>query len=96
MVVDDVAPYWHFVLQHDWDKHSLSVGTCGIIANIFPEGMSTDQSTGTALDAQDQYIGDKHFFSAQTTWIHEKQDWNGSFVLGYTANPHTDGFNSFP
>lgn len=96
-VVDDVAPYWRLVLQHEWDKHSLSVGTYGIIANIFPVDMShgpTDRFTDIAFDAQYQYIADKHLFSAQSTWIHEKEDWDGSFALGNTAKK-SDTLNTF-
>jgi hypothetical protein len=97
MVLDNLAPYWRFVLQHQWGNHSLSAGTYGTVAKIFPQGNShgpTDQFTDIALDAQYQYIGDKHLFSAQTTWIHEKQDWDASFGLGNAANP-SDSLNTF-
>ncbi len=89
MVVDDAAPYWRVALQHHWGKHSLSVGTYGIVAKIFPSGYTsglTDKFTDTALDAQYQYISRKHLFSVETTWIHEHQDWDASFAFGNTAN----------
>lgn len=88
-VVDDAAPYWRLALQHQYKRHSFSVGTYGIIADIYPGGMDsgpTDQFTDIAFDAQYQYIADKHIFSVQSTWIREKQDWDASFALGLTAN----------
>lgn len=98
IVVDDVAPYWRLVLQHQWEKeHSLSVGTYGMVANIFPGGNShgpTDKFTDIAFDAQYQYIVKKHVLSAQTTWIHENQDRDASFALGNTANK-SDHLNTF-
>jgi hypothetical protein len=97
MVVDDVAPYWRLALQHHWGKQSLSLGTYGLLAKIFPGGASsgsTDKFTDIAFDAQYQYLGGKHLFSAAATWIHEKQDWDASFPLGITAN-ESDRLNTF-
>lgn len=88
-IVDGVAPYWRLALQKIWDKQSVSVGTYGLMANIFPAGNTagpSDRFTDLALDAQYQYIGQKHIFSVQSTWIHERQEWNASFALGNTAN----------
>jgi hypothetical protein len=94
MVVDGIAPYWRLALQSQWEnKHSLSVGTYGIVANIFPNGNSNgpnDKFTDIAFDAQYQYIVKKHIFSCQTTWIHERQNWDASFSLGNTANRSDD------
>ena len=93
MVVDDASPYWRLALQHQWKEHSLSVGTYGMVARIYPSGFTsgpTDRFTDTAVDAQYQYISKKHVFTAETTWIHEKQDYNASFYLGNTANRSDD------
>ncbi len=38
--VQGAAPYWRLVLQHQWGDHSLSAGTYGIWAKLFPGGMS--------------------------------------------------------
>jgi hypothetical protein len=97
MVVDDVAPYWRLALQQQWNEHSLSVGTYGIVADILPEGMSdgsTDKFTDIAFDAQYQYIGKKNIFSAQSTWIHEKQDIDASFAKGNSSN-RSDSLTTF-
>jgi hypothetical protein len=88
-VVSDFAPYWRLALQHSWGRHYLSAGTYGMAAEVFPAGETggpTDKFTDLALDAQYQYLTDKHMFSAHTTWIHEDQDWDASFPLGIAAN----------
>jgi hypothetical protein len=87
-VLHGAVPYYRLVLQHQWGKHSLELGTYGLYAKISPEGRTsgpTDKFTDVGLDAQYQYIGKKHVLSAQTTWIHEDQDWDASFPLGNTA-----------
>ncbi|OGW46376.1 MAG: hypothetical protein A2Y66_05375 [Nitrospirae bacterium RBG_13_41_22] len=97
MVVDDIAPYWRLALQHQWKEHSLSAGIYGMTANIFPEGNNSgpsDKFADIAFDAQYQYIGKKHILSAQSSWIHEKQDWDASFTRGNTAN-HSNSLNTF-
>jgi hypothetical protein len=89
-VVDGAVPYWRLALQQQWQDHSLSVGTYGLVADIFPGGGNggpTDKFTDIALDAQYQYITRKHRVSLQTTWIHEKQNWDASFPSAGTANP---------
>jgi len=97
IVVDGIVPYWRVAIQRQWGKHSLSMGTYGMITDIFPPGTTSGPSgrfTDTALDAQYQYLNQKHAFSAAATWIHEHQDWKASFPLGSTANPvdHLDTF----
>lgn len=85
VIVDDAVPYWRLALQHQWNNHSLEVGTYGLVADIFPEGTNhgdTDRFTDIALDAQYQWITENHIFSVQSTWIHEDQDWDASFALG--------------
>jgi hypothetical protein len=88
MEVDGMAPYWRLALQQQRGKHSFSIGTFGLTADIFPEGMtsgSTDRFTDIAFDTQYQYIGKTHLVSAHASWIHEYQDWDASFPLGNTA-----------
>jgi hypothetical protein len=87
-VVHGAVPYWRLALQHQRGKHSLELGTYGLYAKISPEGRTsgpTDKFTDIALDAQYQYIGNKHLLTAGTTWIHEDQDWDAGFRLGNTA-----------
>ena len=97
MVVDDAAPYWRVALQHQWKDHSLSLGTYGMVAEIFPSGHTSgpaDRFTDIALDAEYQFIGEKHILSAESTWIHEDQDRGASFHLGDAAH-HSDFLTTF-
>ena len=98
MVVDDLASYWRVFLQKQWQKkHVLSVGTYGISARIFPEGTDsgpTDRFTDIAFDAEYQYLGEPHTVSVESTWIHEKQNWDASHDLGNTEN-RSDSLDTF-
>ena len=88
-VVDGAVPYWRVALQKQWNEGSLAIGTYGLVANVFPSGATsgpTDRFTDIAVDAQYQYIRQKYRITLETTWIHEKQEWNASFSQGDTAN----------
>jgi len=84
-------PYWRFALNHEWGPNSIMVGTFGMQADRYPNNLDattpTDRFTDTALDAQYQYITDPHTFTAQATYIHEKQDLNATFAMGGSTNP---------
>jgi hypothetical protein len=56
------------------------------IPNLKESRGPSNQFTDVALDAQYQFIGKKHLFSAQTTWIHEIQNRDASFDLGSAQN----------
>ena len=97
MVVDDLAPYWRVFLQKQWKKHVLSIGTYGIYARVFPGGADsgpTDSFTDIAFDAEYQYLSEPHIVSVESTWIHEKQDWDASHDLGNTEHA-SDSLNTF-
>ena len=90
-------PYWRFAYAHDWGPNSVMFGTYGMVVNVFPNNLSTstptDRYRDAAVDAQYQYITDPHTFTAQATYIWEKQLYNASFPLtqqtgaGYGAGP---------
>ncbi len=96
--VSGAAPYWRLALQlHPKENHFLSVGTYGMYAKIFPEGLHhgpTDKFTDIAFDAEYQYTGKKNLLSVESTWIHERQEWDASFPLGITAKS-SDTLNTF-
>lgn len=83
-------PYWRLALNHEWGSHSIMVGTFGMQADRYPSNLDpttpTDRFTDTALDAQYQYITDPHTFTAQATYIREKQDLNATFLAGGSTN----------
>jgi hypothetical protein len=92
-VLDGAAPYWRLALQRVWGEgtHSAMIGTYGIDARKFPDSLDpagpTDRFLDAAVDAQYQYITDRHRFSAQATWIREKQSLDASFGSGGASNP---------
>jgi hypothetical protein len=75
-------PYYRVALTHDWDAHSLMVGVFGLRAKVFPDNTdpttATDRFTDDGVDAQYQYITNPHTFTAQLTYIHEKQAFDAS------------------
>ena len=84
--LDGYNPYWRLAYNHEWGPNSLMVGTYGMIVKKYPDNTvadtATDKFTDTAFDAQYQYITDPHTFTAQTTYIHERQNWDASFPTG--------------
>jgi hypothetical protein len=91
-VLDGTAPYWRLALQHTWGEgtHSAMIGTYGISARKFPDSLDptgpTDRFRDVGVDAQYQYLTDRHRFSAQATWIREKQSLDASFASGGASN----------
>lgn len=87
-------PYWRLALQHEWNDHSAMIGTYGAVYDQYPDNTNptgaTDRFRDIGVDAQYQYITDKHRFSAQLNLIRERQDWNASTM----SNPSTT-LNSF-
>jgi len=76
-------PYWRLAWNQDWGASSLMVGTYGMQVDTYPDATNrsgpTDRYTDTALDAQYQYLSDPHIFTAQATFIHEKQHYDATF-----------------
>jgi hypothetical protein len=91
-VVHGASPYWRFAYEYRWDRNSLSVGTYGIVAKVYPGGGlplrgPTDQFTDVAGDLQYQFIGEDHLFTVLATYIHENQKFNASTLSGGAQNP---------
>jgi len=80
--LDGDNPYWRLALQHDWEggKHSAEVGIYGLVADVFPDNQvltgPTDHFRDTGIDAQYQYITDRHRVSGQVNFVRESADWN--------------------
>jgi hypothetical protein len=93
-VVTSYAPYWRIAYEHQWDRNSWSVGAYGMSTKITPAdepvSASFDRFRDVAIDSQYQFIGDEHIFSAQATYIKERQSLDATFALGDSANPTND------
>jgi hypothetical protein len=89
-------PYWRLALQHDWDsgRQSAMVGTYGLVVDRYPDNTlltgPTDHFRDIGIDAQYQYLTDRHRFTAQMNYVRENQSWSP----GASANP-TDKLASF-
>jgi hypothetical protein len=90
-VIQGLSPYWRLGYESRWDRHSLFVGTYGIVTGIQPgNGLAlrgpVDRYTDTAGDVQYQFIGEQHLFTLLGTYIHENQRLNSSFANGLASN----------
>jgi hypothetical protein len=89
---DGLAPYWRFVWTPDVGKNSLSLGTFGIHAALFPDSnqtSSSDSYTDIGLDSQYQYFGERYSATTRVSFIQEFQDLSGSVAIGsadHTSN----------
>lgn len=77
-------PYWRLALQHDWQDgvHSAMIGAYGLTVDRYPDNTMqsgpTDRFSDTGMDAQYQYITDRHRVSAQLNYIRERQHWDAT------------------
>ncbi|MEO8739215.1 MAG: cytochrome C [Casimicrobiaceae bacterium] len=93
-------PYWRLALNQEWGPNSVMIGTYGMVVNRYPSNFDTSTATDryrdVAVDAQYQYITDPHTFTAQATYINEKQSYNASYAAvqatgaGIGAGPTPD------
>ena len=93
----NAAPYWRLAVEKTWDKQSLMFGTFGMYAEQqptnatyglpgqltgLPFGGLTDKYTDVAVDAQYQYIGELHTFTARAYYLWENQKLDATFIGG--------------
>jgi len=80
--LDGYNPYWRFAMQHEWDggKYSAMLGAYGLTVDVFPDNQvqsgPTDRYRDRGVDAQYQYITDRHRISAQLSYVREVEDWS--------------------
>lgn len=94
--INGVAPYWRVALQKQWANTYVELGTYGMIADMYPSGVTglTDNYTDIALDFQvEQALGSNELIF-HSTWIHENQDLNASYASGASENPK-DNLSTF-
>jgi hypothetical protein len=74
-VTHHIVPYWRVALQHGFGANYLMVGTYGMIADMYPAGVSgpTDHFTDIGADAQFEHPVKTGVFIARTTYQHERQ-----------------------
>ncbi len=96
---DGLAPYWRLAFEKTWNENSLMFGTFGMFADVQPivGGISdsqlypgrTDKYTDVGIDAQYQYIGPLHAFTARASYIWEHQKLDASYygAIAAGSNP---------
>ncbi|MBV9889705.1 MAG: cytochrome C [Rhizobacter sp.] len=93
-VLRGTAPYGRLALQREWDDgtQSAMIGTFGLRTRKYPDPLDPSGATDTfgdvGVDAQYQYITDAHRVSREVSYIHERQDLEGTFGLGNSASLH--------
>ena len=92
--IDGVAPYWQLAVEKTWNEQSLMVGTYGMAASQMPTTVGTglltfpgytDKFTDVAVDAQYQYIGPIHTFTARAYFIQEWQKLDATYFGGLAS-----------
>ena len=90
--IDHFAPYWRVALDKNFGPHSAHLGTFGLAAHTFPGRDETEGHDGfsdVGVDAQYQYLSDRHDWTVSANWIHEHQSLDASHDLGLASN-HTN------
>ena len=94
-VITGGAPYYRLAYEHQWGRHSLSVGVYGATFKLIPGGTPgalkgpANEFRDSAEDFQYQFIGDQHLFTLTGTQIKEKMTLNASVGAG-ADNLHND------
>lgn len=89
-VLSNGAPYWRLAYQNESNKASVSLGTFGLAANVFPandRGAGSDQYLDIGFDGSFQWHESKtHVFTLYATAIHENALLYSSVASGVAAN----------
>jgi hypothetical protein len=87
-------PYFRLAYNKEWGSHSLMLGAFGlrVSEHVDPTDSNSgvDRFTDLGIDAQYQYITNPHTFTAQATYIKERQSYDTTFAQGGTTNPSND------
>jgi hypothetical protein len=88
--IEGSAPYARVAWSGDWGYDSAEVGGFWMKArqrfDPLDPSAGTDRFTDFGLDAQYQSITDPHTWTAQLTWIKERQQRDASFANGAADN----------
>jgi hypothetical protein len=88
--IDGVAPYWRFMWQHPMGARYLALGTYGMRAKVFPQGVSGESDTyrDLALDAQYEQPFGSRALRVHGTYIRENQNLDASVLAGLAEQSH--------
>jgi hypothetical protein len=86
--IDGVAPYWRLAWQNNFGLNYLMVGAYGLMADLFPSGITgtTDKIKDAALDAQYERSFGGDNLTVRSTYIREKKVLDATFAAGGSSN----------
>lgn len=87
--VTNLAPYWRIAAERALGSHHIEIGTYGLAADTFPgrdRSAGKDHIMDIGIDSQYQYLSGPHDVTLLLNWIHERQVWDASQVLGVASN----------
>lgn len=73
-----VIPYWRVALQHAWPTTYGMIGTYGLSARMYPEGVTgpTNDYVDAGVDATVEHQSGTHVWIGRAAFIHERQTLN--------------------
>ena len=94
--IENVAPYWRLAWQQNWGDNYLELGTYGLYAQLYPEGISgqTDKYSDMAFDLSYERRFGTDLLSIHGTYIYEDQNLDASHGAGNAQNGSND-LNTF-
>lgn len=94
-VIKSLAPYWRFALQKQFGSNYFELGTYGLLADIYPEGVTgiTDKYTDIGFDLNFQKNLGNDMLTAHTNLIHESQKFDAT--PGSEVGNKSNSLNSF-
>ena len=95
-IIKTVAPYWRLALQKQFGINYFELGTFGIAADIYPNGVTgmTDNYTDLGFDLNYTLSFTEDELTFHGTWINESRKLNASFNAG-SIMYQTSNLNSF-
>jgi hypothetical protein len=86
--IDSLAPYWRLAWQHTWGNNYLEIGTFGLWAKLFPEGITglTDRYTDIAGDVQYEHKFGLNQVTVHGSVIHENRKLDASVAAATATN----------
>lgn len=88
-------PYWRVALQREWDRgtYSAMIGAYGLQLDRYPDNTlrsgPVDHFRDIGVDAQYQYLTDRHRITAQLNYLREKQKWHPDALANPTGRLDT-------
>ncbi len=88
--ISGVASYWRGFYQQTWGDNTIMLGTFGMKAKLFPEGVTgyVNRYTDVAFDGQYEGKIGSSTFNAHGSWLREKQALSAAAAAGDVANPN--------